>query len=138
MRLLARNQRISSIMENLPNKNTNVLCVWNDSAISPDARRQLEGQGVVSGRERAQTIKKIAEEQRRARNNPHGIRIGKNTRAARASQPGRNTKSGQEKRRQIDEMRTYSNTPISGKALKSRKKGYREQVAEMRKAAGEK
>lgn len=104
------------------NKDTEVLCLSCESGISA---AEMKRRGITSARERVLKRLKIDRE-KEAKRTP---------REARRKAPGKNIAANRKK--QVNEVRDFAKKPITGKTLTT-KKGYKEQVAEMRKATGEK
>lgn len=104
------------------NKDTEVLCLSSESGISA---AEMERRGITSARERVLKRLKI----------DRGKAAKRTPREARRKNPRQNAATNQKK--QINEMRDVAKKAITGKTLAT-KKGFREQVAEMRKATGEK
>jgi len=109
------------------NKDTEVLCLSSESGISA---AEMERRGITSARERVLKRLKIDRE-----NADRGKAAKRTPREARRKNPRQNAATNQKK--QINEMRDVAKKAITGKTLTT-KKGFREQVAEMRKATGEK
>ena len=107
------------------NKDTEVLCLSSESGISV---AEMERRGITSARERVLKRLKIDRE-----NANRGTK--RTPREARGKTPRQNAATNQKK--QINEMRNVAKRSITGKTLTA-KKGFKEQVAEMRKATEEK
>lgn len=109
------------------NKNTEVLCLSSESGISV---AEMERRGITSARERILKRLKIDRE-----NADRGKTAKPTPREARGKAQRQNAATNQKK--QINEMRNVAKRSITGKTL-TVKKGFKEQVAEMRKATEEK
>lgn len=109
------------------NKDTEVLCLSSESGISV---AEMERRGITSARERVLKRLKIDRE-----NADRGKAAKRTPREARGKTPRQNAATNQKK--QINEMRNVAKRSITGKTLTA-KKGFKEQVAEMRKATEEK
>lgn len=123
-------------MEKIPNKDTDIICISDNNGISPKEMQRL---GVVSCRERMRTRLTMDKEKERRTCATTGQRpdAERKVRAACEKKAAQQAKTAQKRRlKQIDEMRANSETTITGKALRVKNKGYMEQVAEMKKAAG--
>lgn len=110
------------------NKDTEVLCLSSESGISV---AEMERRGITPARERILKRLKIDRENANRGKATKGI-----PREARRKTQRQNAATNRKK--QITEMRTFSELSITGKTSGARKKGFKEQVAEMRKATGKK
>ena len=110
------------------NKDTEVLCLSSESGISV---AEMERRGITSARERVLKRLKIDRE-----NADRGKAAKRTPREARRKNPRQNAATNH-KKQQIKEMRDVAKKSITGKTLTT-KKGFKEQVAEMRKATEEK